>query len=184
MNKPRVLLADDNVALAKALAEVLEGECELVGVVYDGRALLNAAQELRPDIIVTDISMPQMSGVEVFRRLKEDGSTAKIIVLTVHQEPQLAAALLRDGVSGYVVKQFAGEELLTALHEVLRGCAYITPLITDKASSHVRSARSRPSPADTGTAIHRNSDSESIAVPERTKDRVTEVSPRHRNRQL
>ena len=132
MNKARVLLADDNLVVAKALAELLEDEFELVGVVHDGCALLKAAQELRPDVIVTDISMPQMSGLEVARQLKKDGASAKIIMLTVHQEPELAAMALQDGASGYVVKQSAGEELLTALHEVLRGCAYVTPLITEK----------------------------------------------------
>jgi DNA-binding NarL/FixJ family response regulator len=160
MNRARVLLADDNFVLTKALAELLEYEFELVGVVHDGCALLKAARELQPDVIVTDISMPRMSGVEAVRQLKEEGSTAKIIVLTVHQEPQLAAALFQDGVSGYVVKQCAGEELLTALHEVLRGCSYITPLITEKTSSHV-AARSSPRSADTGMTIQRNSDNES-----------------------
>ena len=80
MNKARVLLADDNFVLVKALAELLEDEFELVGVVHDGSALLKAAQELRPDVIVTDISMPRMSGLEVARQLKKNGASAKIIL--------------------------------------------------------------------------------------------------------
>jgi DNA-binding NarL/FixJ family response regulator len=135
MNKTRVLLADDNLVLAKALAELLEAEFELVGVVHDGCALLKAVQELRPDIIVTDISMPRMSGLEVARQLKHDGASAKVIILSVHQEPELAAMALRDGASGYVVKESAGEELLTALHEVLRGRSYVTPLIKESLSA-------------------------------------------------
>jgi DNA-binding NarL/FixJ family response regulator len=135
MSRKRVLLADDNVVLAKALAELLEDEFELVDVVHDGPALLKAAQKLRPDVIVTDISMPRMSGLEVARQLKHDGASAKVIILSVHQEPELAAMALRDGASGYVVKESAGEELLTALHEVLRGRCYFTPLITEKMRS-------------------------------------------------
>lgn len=132
MDKPRVLLADDNSAVADALAEILEGEFDVVGMVSDGLALLRAAQELRPDIIITDISMPLMNGVEAIRELRKARSTAKIIALTVHKEAELAAALFRDGASGYVVKHDAGEELLVALHEVISGRLYVPALITGR----------------------------------------------------
>jgi DNA-binding NarL/FixJ family response regulator len=129
MLKARVLLADDNAAVANALAEVLEDECELVGIAHDGLALLKAAQKLRPDVIVADISMPLMSGLDVARQLQHSGATIKVILLTAHQEPQLAAGALQDGASGYVLKHCAGEELITALNEVIQGRTYVSPLI-------------------------------------------------------
>jgi DNA-binding NarL/FixJ family response regulator len=129
MLKARVLLADDNAAVANALAEILEDECELVGIVHDGLALLTAAQKLQPDVIIADISMPLMSGLDVARQLQQTGATIKIILLTAHQEPELAACALQNGASGYVLKHCAGEELLTALDEVIRGRTYVTPLI-------------------------------------------------------
>src|SRR3954465_10989747 len=91
MNKPRVLLADDKIDVIDALRSLLEGEVELVGVVHDGVALVQAAQELRPDVIVTDLSMPHMNGFEAVRRLKQDGIAARIIFLTEYQEPELVA---------------------------------------------------------------------------------------------
>lgn len=133
MKKARVLLADDNDALVELLTDLLQEEYDLVGILRDGRALLEAAHELRPDIIVTDISMPLLSGLDVVRELKQAGTTIKIVLLTGYQEPQLAASALRDGASGYVLKHCAGDELLTALHEVVRGRPYITPLIAKDA---------------------------------------------------
>jgi DNA-binding NarL/FixJ family response regulator len=133
MKKARVLLADDNDVLVGMLADLLQDEYELVGISRDGRALLQAATELRPDVIVTDISMPILSGLDVIRELKQAGTTIKIIVLTGYQEPQLAASALRDGASGYVLKHCAGDELLAALHEVVRGRPYVTPLIAKDA---------------------------------------------------
>jgi DNA-binding NarL/FixJ family response regulator len=129
MKKARVLLADDNDVLVEMLTDLLQDDYDLVGILRDGQALLEAAQELRPDVIVTDISMPLLSGLDVVRELKQAGTTIKIILLTGYQEPQLAASALREGASGYVLKHCAGDELLTALDEVVRGRPYITPLI-------------------------------------------------------
>src|SRR5262249_35817521 len=130
MSKPRVLLAADHTIVAEGLRSLLEGEFEFVGAVSDGRALLDAAQKLKPDVIVADISMPLLNGLDAARQLKRDGVTAKIIFLTMHADVQLAAEAFRAGAAGYLVKQSAGEELITAIHEVVKGRAYISPLIT------------------------------------------------------
>jgi DNA-binding NarL/FixJ family response regulator len=130
MSKTRVLLADDHTIVAEGLRSLLEGEFEFVGTVGDGRALLDAAQKLKPDVIVADISMPLLNGLDAARQLKRDGVTAKIIFLTMHTEAQLAAEAFRAGASGYLLKSSAGEELITAIHEVIKGRAYVTPLIT------------------------------------------------------
>jgi DNA-binding NarL/FixJ family response regulator len=130
MSKTRVLLADDHTIVAEGLRSLLESEFEFVGTVGDGRALLDAAQKLKPDVIVADISMPLLNGLDAARQLKRDGATAKIIFLTMHADVQLAAEAFRAGAAGYLVKQSAGEELITAIHEVVKGRAYISPLIT------------------------------------------------------
>lgn len=127
MSRPRILLADDHVALAKALAGVVEGEFELVGMVHDGGSLLKAAREFRPEVIVADISMPVLNGLEVLRQLKREGTTAKIVLTTANEDPQLAAVALLEGASGYVLKHSAGEELITAIHEAIKGSIYVTP---------------------------------------------------------
>jgi DNA-binding NarL/FixJ family response regulator len=130
MGKTRVLLADDHTIVAEGLRSLLEGEFEFVGTVGDGRALLDAARNLKPDVIVADISMPLLNGLDAARQLKRDGVTAKIVFLTMHAEAQLAAEAFRAGASGYLLKSSAGEELITAIHEVVKGRAYVTPLIT------------------------------------------------------
>jgi DNA-binding NarL/FixJ family response regulator len=130
MSKTRVLLADDHTIVAEGLRSLLEGEFEFVGTVGDGRALLDAARNLNPDVIVADISMPLLNGLDAARQLKRDGVTAKIVFLTMHAEAQLAAEAFRAGASGYVLKSSAGEELIAAIHEVAKGRAYVTPLIT------------------------------------------------------
>jgi DNA-binding NarL/FixJ family response regulator len=148
MNKTRVLLADDHTIVAEGLRGLLEDEFDLVGMVNDGRALLEAAQKLRPDVIVADISMPLLNGLDAARQLKREGATAKIIILTMHAEAQLAAEAFRAGASGYLLKTSAGEELINAIHEVVKGRAYVTPLITrDVLSFLMDSPRSSEQPA-------------------------------------
>lgn len=121
MGKLRVLLADDHTIVAEGLRRLLEDEFELVGIVGDGRAMVDAAEKLSPDVIVADISMPVMSGLDAVRRLQADGSTAKVIFLTMHMDVQFVAEALRAGASGYLVKSSAGEELIAAIHEVVKG---------------------------------------------------------------
>jgi DNA-binding NarL/FixJ family response regulator len=125
----RVLLADDHTIVAQGLASLLREDFDLVGTVGDGQALIEAAQRLRPDVIVADMAMPVMDGLEALRRLKAARPDTKVIFLTMHVDAQLATAALRAGASGYVLKHSAGEELVTAIQEVLQGRTYLTPLI-------------------------------------------------------
>ena len=131
MRRPRVLLADDHTLLTEAFERLLESECEIVGTVADGRALLAAASRLKPDIIVLDISMPQLNGLEAGRQLKRTMPEVKLIFLTVNEDPNLAAEAFRMGGSAYLLKKSAASELFQAIQEVLKGRAYITPLITE-----------------------------------------------------
>jgi DNA-binding NarL/FixJ family response regulator len=130
MSKTKVLLADDHTIVAEGLRSLLEDEFDLVGVVNDGRALLEAARNLNPEVIIADISMPLLNGLDAARQLRRDGVAAKIVFLTMHADVQLAAEAFRAGASGYLVKQSAADELITAIHEVVKGRAYISPLIT------------------------------------------------------
>ena len=122
-----VLLADDHAIVMEGLASLLRSEFSLVGTVADGARLIEAARELRPDVIVTDVAMPGMSGLEALRRLKAEAIAAKVIFLTMHADAQLAAEALRAGASGFVVKHAAGKELIAAIHTVLRGGKHLTP---------------------------------------------------------
>lgn len=128
--RTKVLLADDHAIVAEGLATLLKDHFDLLETVGDGSALIDAARKLRPDVIVTDIAMPVLSGLEALRRLKTMKSDAKVIFLTMHADAQLATEAFRAGASGYVLKQSAGEELIAAIQEVLKGRTYLTPLIT------------------------------------------------------
>jgi DNA-binding NarL/FixJ family response regulator len=128
--RPKVLLADDHAIVAEALAALLKEHFELVGTVSNGIELVDAAQQKRPDVIIADVAMPVLGGLEALRRLKALKSDAKVIFLTMHAEAQLATEAFRAGASGYVLKHSAGEELITAIREVLQGRIYLTPLIT------------------------------------------------------
>jgi DNA-binding NarL/FixJ family response regulator len=144
LDRPRVLLADDHAIVVDGLSSLLKDQFELVGTVADGQALVDAVRRLHPDVIVTDIAMPGMSGLEALRRLSADGLKSKFIFLTMHSDPQLAAEAFRAGASGYVLKHSAGEELVTAINEVLQGRAYLTPLLTRDVLVNLGDALARP----------------------------------------
>jgi DNA-binding NarL/FixJ family response regulator len=126
MARTTVLLADDHAIVAEGLASLLRDEFSLVGTVASGAELLESARRLRPDVIVTDVAMPGMSGLDAVRRLKADGVPAKVVFLTMHADADLAAEALRAGASGFVVKRAAGKELIAAIHTALRGRTYVT----------------------------------------------------------
>jgi two-component system, NarL family, response regulator NreC len=128
--RPSVLLADDHAMVAEGLSRLIAEVAQLVGIVRDGHQLVEGARRLRPDIVVADVDMPGMSGIEAMRLLKAEGSSAQFIFLTVHGEPRLAAEAMRHGASGYLLKEAAGEELLSAIRAVRAGQSYLTPLIT------------------------------------------------------
>ena len=129
MTKPRVLLADDHSILVDGLRQVLAPEVELLGTVEYGRALLKAASELEPDIVIADISMPLLNGIDATKELKKAYPKLKVIILTMHTNVKFAEAAFRAGADGYVVKSSAATELITAIHEVQKGRTYVTPLV-------------------------------------------------------
>ena len=127
MSRPRVLLADDHRMLADALKKVLEPRCEVVGTVTDGRALLEAAAKLNPDIVVLDIAMPRLNGLDAGRQLKARMPNVKLIFMTQHEDPYLVGEAFRAGGSAFLLKEAAASELIDALDQVLRGGTYVTP---------------------------------------------------------
>ncbi len=131
MRRNTVLIADDHAIVKEGLVALLkEHDFEVVGSVGDGHLLIEAARRLRPDVILTDLSMPGLSGLDVLARLKAERIESKVVVLTMHNDPELATRALRAGASAFLLKQSAGEELVTALHQVLQGRVYLTPAVT------------------------------------------------------
>lgn len=130
MPHARVLLADDHAIVAEGIASLLKDDFDLIGVVSDGAALVDAARRLVPDVIVADITMPKVSGLEAARQLAREGVASRFVILTMHDDPRLATEAFRAGAAGYLLKNSAGDELIAAIHEVLRGRVYLTPLIT------------------------------------------------------
>ncbi len=129
MSRPRVLIADDHRILAEGLRGLLEPEFEVAGVVTDGRSLVAAARKLRPDVIVTDVTMASLNGIEAATQLRSLGVKAKIIFLTMHRDVAYARRAMEAGAAGFVLKHSASAELVTAVHDAMRGQTYITPLI-------------------------------------------------------
>jgi DNA-binding NarL/FixJ family response regulator len=125
-----VLLADDHAIVADGIARLINDVADLIGQVNDGVRLVEEARRLRPDIIVADVTMPRMSGIDAMRQLKSEGVDARFIFLTIHTEARLAAEAMRSGASAYLLKQAAGTELFDAIEAVTRGRTYLTPLIT------------------------------------------------------
>src|SRR5437763_6651042 len=130
MKRTRIILADDHTLLSDTIKNMLEPEFEVVATFTDGHALVEAAPGLMPDIVVLDIGMPLMNGLNAGQRLKQLLATVKLVFLTMNQDPELAAEAFRCGASGYLLKTSAATELLHAIREVLRGRSYVTPLMT------------------------------------------------------
>ena len=130
MRAPRVLLADDHALLLGAFEKLLAGECEIVGQASDGRALVAAADVLKPDVIVLDIAMPLLNGLEAGRQIKRKLPEVRLVFLTMNEDPELAAEAFRSGASAYLLKRSAASELTTAIREVMNGRSYVTPLVT------------------------------------------------------
>lgn len=127
--RPRVLLADDHRMVAEGLKSLLSADFELVGVVEDGRALIESARKLQPDVIVADITMPHLNGIDALVQLKRDNKQVRVVFLTMHPEVAYARRALDAGASGYVLKHSAPDELVTAIRAALDGHTYITPTL-------------------------------------------------------
>jgi len=145
MRKPSVLIADDHTMVVEAFRKLLEPQYEIVATVADGRALLEVAPKLRPDVIVIDIGMPLLNGLAAGQRLKQVVPRAKLIYVTMNEDADVASEALRGGASAYLLKSSAASELLKGIHEALRGGSYVTPQIKRAImDSFVRSPKPRP----------------------------------------
>ncbi len=130
MAKPRIIIADDHTLLVEAFEKLLAPECDVVAKVGDGRALLAAVREHRPDAVVLDLSMPLLNGLDAARQIKQTNPSIRLIFVTMNEDPDLAAEAFRAGGSAYLLKRSAGTELLTAIREAMKGRSYVTPLVT------------------------------------------------------
>jgi len=129
MGTPRILIAEDQALLLELFRRLLEAEFEIVGSVADGAALVDEAVRLEPDVIVTDVSMPRMGGIEAARRLRAILPTARVVFLTVNDDPRLAAEAFRLGAAAWVLKSSTATELVHAVREAVQGRHYLTPLV-------------------------------------------------------
>src|SRR5882762_1560262 len=129
MRLPRIILADDHTLFVEALRKLAAPHVEVVATVGDGRALLEAAQALKPDVVVIDVGMPLLNGLDAGRELKKRLPNVKLIFLTMNEDPDLAVEAMKSGASGYLLKTSAGSELFSAIREVLKGKSYLTPQI-------------------------------------------------------
>jgi len=142
MKKMRFIIADDHKIFAEGLKRLIEPEYEVVAVVHDGDELVSAALELRPDVILADISMPGQTGIQAAKKIIDSGLDVKIIMLTMHENVAYATTALDDGVDGFILKHAAPSELLVAIAEVLRGNTVISPKIATAVFMNRNSRRS------------------------------------------
>ena len=130
-HRPRILLADDHVMLLGAFEKLLTPEYDIVGAVGDGRALLAAVASLQPDVVVLDVAMPLLNGLDAGREIKRLSPAVKLVFVTMNEDVEVAAAACRIGASGYLLKRSAASELSIAIREALNGRTYLTPLVTE-----------------------------------------------------
>lgn len=133
MKKPRVILADDHKIVLEGLRGLLRDEFELIGEASNGQELVDLVLRLSPDVVVADVSMPLLNGIEATRKLRAAGSTAKVVMLTMHPDVVYATRALEAGASGYVLKHAASDELVEAVQTALRGGAYLSPQVRNPA---------------------------------------------------
>lgn len=178
MSRPRVLLADDHRMVTEGLRSLLGAEFELVGIVEDGRALVDAARRLRPDVIVADVGMPQMGGLEALAELRREDPGVRVVFLTMHTEAAYARRALAEGAMGYVLKHSAPAELVLAIRSALEGRPYVTPTL---AGEMLRPARRDPAQDSAGTLTVRQREILQLLVAGRSAKQIAAVlgiSPR------
>ena len=154
--RSRVLLADDHLLVAEALKSLLTPEFDLVGVVEDGLALIEAAGRLRPDVIVADITMPHLNGIDALIQLRQGGNRVPVVFLTMHRDVAFARRALEAGASGFVLKHSAAVELISAVRAALEGKTYLTPQLAGEVLDVMKQG------------------------PERTADPIARLTPRQR----
>ncbi|BFU88947.1 MAG: DNA-binding response regulator [Nitrospira sp.] len=158
MKQPRVLMADDHSIMLAGVRKLIEDRCDVVGTVEDGRALLEAAERLKPDLILLDITMPLLNGLDAARQLKKSHPDVKLLFLTMHASPRYATEAFKAGGNGYLLKQSAVSELSQAIEAVLQGKCYLTPSIARPVIEQAIRAKEEPA----------------------VKGAVTELTPRQR----
>ncbi|HEY6291596.1 MAG TPA: response regulator transcription factor [Terriglobia bacterium] len=129
LKRLRVLLADDHQEMQKRVKDMLEAEFEVVGTVDNGQALVDAAAELKPDVLVVDIAMPVLNGIDAVRQIRQSGSTAKVIFLTVHEDPDFVPECFDAGALAYVVKSRLGSDLIRAIRFALENRTFVSPVV-------------------------------------------------------
>ncbi len=144
MKKTRLLMADDHTLVLEGLQRILESEVELVGAAENGRDLVRMNEQLKPDVVLVDISMPQLNGIDATRQLLKTTPNTKVIFVTMHADADYVAEAFRVGASGYLLKRSAASELVAAIQEVMKGRYYVTPLVTREALSPLFGGRTEP----------------------------------------
>lgn len=180
MNRVKILLADDHSVVLEGLRRILKRpDFRIIGTVSDGRALLQAAAELKPDVIVVDVSMPLLNGIEATRQIRQSDNNVKIVFLTMHPEVTYATEALAAGGSAYVLKSSAGEELVTAIHEALKGNIYVTESLAEPVK-HAMEDRSGNREGDTGLTARQREVLQLLAEGRAVKEiaEVLNISPR------
>src|SRR6186713_3233204 len=155
MAKPRVILADDHTMLVEAFEKLLSPECEIVAKVADGRALVAAVQEHHPDLVVLDLAMPLLNGLDAARQIKQIDRSVRLVFVTMNEDPDLAAEAFRAGGAAYLLKRSAGSELLTAIREAMKHRSYVTPLVTEGMLGSLMHSTAENSPSRQLTARQR-----------------------------
>jgi DNA-binding NarL/FixJ family response regulator len=135
MKKARLLIADDHTLVLEGLKKILESEVELVGTAENGRDLVRMNEQYKPDVVLVDISMPQLNGIDAARQLLKTTPNTKVIFVTMHADADYVAEAFRAGAAGYLLKRSAASELVAAIQEVMKGRYYVTPLVTREALS-------------------------------------------------
>ncbi|HMU53521.1 MAG TPA: response regulator transcription factor [Nitrospira sp.] len=149
MKRPRILLADDHTLVLEGFKKLLEDHCDLAGTVEDGRALVEVAEQVRPDLILLDIAMPRLNGIDAAKKLKRLLPDVKLIFVTMHADTAYISEAFKAGASGYLLKRSAGKELVQAIQCVMGGNYYVTPLVTkDVISSFLTPGQPRIAVAD------------------------------------
>ena len=142
-HRPRVLIADDHLMVAEGLKSLLAPEFDLAGVVEDGHALVEAAAKLNPDVIVADVTMPRLNGIDALVQLRREGNRVPVVFLTMHRDVAFARRALEAGASGFVLKHSASIELITAVRAALEGRKYLTPQIAGEVLDAMKQAPER-----------------------------------------
>jgi DNA-binding NarL/FixJ family response regulator len=151
--KPRVILADDHAIVREGLALLIGPDVDLVATASNGNELLLAVRKFRPDLVVADLTMPGLGGLDALRTLRGEGINARFVILTVHVDAAIAAEAIRAGAAAYVVKEAAGEELLQAIRQAMSGRTYLSPMVSGDVVQ--RLAQGTPSPAEVLTLRQR-----------------------------